>query len=159
MSSRLKWGAWVVLLVVLSVSLVIGARRPGPASTATQRTASIDAELRCPSCDGISVADSSAATAVAIRSVVAERVKAGESTAQIVSFLEARYGQGILLAPPASGGTAAVWVLPVVGVGLGAAALGIVFWRRARVGRVVVSAEDRALVEEALRQERSRAPA
>jgi len=158
-SSRLKWTLWVLLLAVLVVALAVGAHRPGPPPDAAQRAAAIDAELRCPSCDGISVANSSAATAVAIRSVVAERVKQGVSTTQIVSFLESRYGEGILLEPPKSGGTAAVWVLPVLGVVFAGCALGVVFWRRSRVGRVIVSEEDRVLVEDALRHERSGAPA
>jgi cytochrome c-type biogenesis protein CcmH len=156
-SDRLKWAACGALVVVLAVALTIGASRPGAIPSPAQRAAAIDASLRCPSCDDISVADSSAATAVAIRELVATRVSAGESTAQIDNFLESRYGASILLKPPTSGLSGAVWMVPLVAVGLALAVLGGFFWRRRRVNTVPVDDEDRALVEAALTGTRAEA--
>ena len=102
----------------------------GAAHHRAQRAAAIDARVRCPSCDGISVADSSASTAVAIRQAVAPRATPGQSDGQIDAFLVSRYGPGILLRPPAHGATAWVWVLPPVAVAVAAVAVGTVFWRR-----------------------------
>jgi cytochrome c-type biogenesis protein CcmH len=147
---RLKWASWGVLAVVLAVALAIGASRPGSSPSPSQRAAAIDAGLRCPSCEDISVADSSAATAVAIRELVAQRVHQGQSTGQIEGFLESRYGASILLEPPASGLSAAVWIAPLVAVGVALVALGVLFWRRRRVESVSVRDEDRARVEAAL---------
>ncbi|MGA2037024.1 MAG: cytochrome c-type biogenesis protein [Acidimicrobiales bacterium] len=141
---------WAVLAVVLAVALAFGVSRPDESSTAAQRAAAIDADLRCPSCEVISVSDSSASTAVAIRQVVAARVREGQSTAQIESFLESRYGLGILLRPPASGLSAAVWVVPIAAVAVGVLGLGAFFWRRRRIEPVQVAAEDRDLVEDAM---------
>jgi cytochrome c-type biogenesis protein CcmH len=151
----LKWAICGVLVVVLAVALTIGASRPAASPSPAQRAASIDASLRCPSCDDISVADSSAATAVAIRDLVAQEVRAGESTTQIDDFLESRYGTSILLEPPTSGLSAAVWIVPLVAVGLALAVLGAFFWRRRMVNRVSVEDEDRALVETALTKTRA----
>ncbi len=86
--------------------------------------------VRCPSCDGISVADSSASTAEAIRQAVLERVRAGQSDEQIDAFLVSRYGPGILLRPPVSGVTAWVWILPPVAVAAAVVAFVTVLWRR-----------------------------
>lgn len=150
MSGRARWAVWAVLGIVLAVALAIGASRPGTGQTARQREAAIDASLRCPSCESVSVADSSSSTAVAIRQDVAARVRAGQSNSEILSFLESRYGEGILLKPPASGGTAAVWVVPLL-VGAGAVVvMGAFFWRRRRPPAVTVEIEDRVLVQEAL---------
>ena len=154
-SSRRYWVTrqlpWVALVVVVGVSLAIGTSHPGAAPTAAQRAAAIDATLRCPSCEDISVADSSASTAGAIRSAVAQRVRAGWSEAHIDAYLVARYGPGILLRPPAHGATVWVWVLPPVGVVVAVGAGGLVLWRRRRTVEPPPTADDRALVEQALR--------
>jgi len=142
--------AWVVLAAVVSVALVFGATRPAGPPSAAQRAARIDAMLRCPSCEGVSVANSSASTAAAIRQAVDSRVGAGQSDAQIEAYFVSRYGPGILLRPPASGPTVWVWVLPPLAVALAAAGLGALFWRRRRVGSAPVSDDDRALVDRAL---------
>jgi cytochrome c-type biogenesis protein CcmH len=155
MSDRLRWGTWAFLGVVLAVALAIGASRPAPAPSDSRRAAAIDSALRCPSCDGISVANSSASTAVAIRRVVAQRVRSGESTAQIETYLESRYGPGILLDPPATGGTAVVWIAPLLAVIVGGSGLGVFFWRRRRPPAAVAGGDDGALVEEALATKRT----
>ncbi|MGH9028283.1 MAG: cytochrome c-type biogenesis protein, partial [Acidimicrobiales bacterium] len=154
-SSRAKWFVWAVLLFVLGVALAIGASRPSPVPTPTQRAATIDNDLRCPSCEDISVADSSAPAAIAIRKLVAQRVHEGESTSQIEAFLVSRYGPGILLRPPVAGGTAAVWLVPLVAVSVAVAVLGVFFWRRRRPAPVDVSDDDRSVVEEALHRVRA----
>jgi cytochrome c-type biogenesis protein CcmH len=136
--------------VVVGVSLAVGASHPAPPPTNAQRASAIDATLRCPSCEDISVADSSASTASAIRHVVAQRVDAGWSEGRIDAFLIDRYGPGILLRPPAHGATVWVWVLPPVAVAAAAVAVGAVFWRRRARAEPAPSAADRALVEEAL---------
>ncbi|HZU79717.1 MAG TPA: cytochrome c-type biogenesis protein CcmH [Acidimicrobiales bacterium] len=142
--------AWALLVVVLAGALVIGSRHPAPPASPSQRAAAIDAVLRCPSCEGISVAQSSASTAVAIRQLVRERVAQGQSTQQIEDFLVSRYGESILLEPPAGGGIGLVWIVPAAAIVVALGALGTVFWRRRRVPVQVVADEDRRLVAEAL---------
>jgi cytochrome c-type biogenesis protein CcmH len=145
------WVRWAALVVVVGVALSVGASRGGPPTTEKQRADAIDALVRCPSCDGISVLDSSASTAVAIRELVEQRVGAGQSAGQIDAFLVSRYGPSILLRPPASGWTAWVWILPPRGLALSGAVLVTVLWRRRHHrASVSVSNEDRALVRQAL---------
>ena len=146
------WAPWAALVVVLGVALGVGASHGTPPPTGAQRVQAIDALVRCPSCEGISVADSSASTAVAIRQAVTARVRAGQSDAHIDAFLVSRYGPGILLRPPVRGWTAWVWVLPPVALVAAGTALATVLWRRRRHGAapMSVSSEDRALVQRAL---------
>lgn len=147
-SSRL---AWVCLAVLVAVGLALGG---GVASgsgrpSASQRIAHLDSIIGCPACTDLSVAESDAGTAVAIRQFVAAQVRAGASDRVIEDAVEAGYGASIVLSPPTSGPDALVWVLPLVAVTLGLGGLAAMFARR-RSGPVEVSEADRALVDEAL---------
>ncbi|MEW6577505.1 MAG: cytochrome c-type biogenesis protein, partial [Pseudomonadota bacterium] len=55
--------------------------------------------------------------AAAMRHEVRERIKAGQSEAQIESWLIERYGDWISFAPPASGSGLILWLLPILVLG------------------------------------------
>jgi len=141
----------VALVAVIVTALVIGGagRDRGPRSPAA-RTTAIAEDLRCPVCQGLSVADSHTPTAEAIKEDIRRRVDAGEGDGEIRASYVARYGEWILLRPETSGVGALVWVLPVGALLLGLGGLAFAFrrWRR-EPGRVATD-EDRALVEAAL---------
>ena len=149
MSRRLSWG---MLAVVLVGALALGSRNDSGPVTEEQRVERITSAVRCPTCQGLSVAQSDAPAATAIDDEVRRRVQAGESDRQIKDYLVSRYGQGIILKPEPEGVGLLVWALPVLG---GAAAVtGLILvlrGRRVQPGRKV-SAADQALVEEALRR-------
>lgn len=128
--------SFVAALVVLAVFLTIGSGvgSSGP-PTAAARAAAIDARIRCPSCVDISVAQSSAASAIAVRHEVSRLVAAGASDQAIEQRLVSQYGESILLAPPDSGLSSVVWLLPVLAGVLGVGGLAIFFWRRSRSWR------------------------
>jgi len=71
-------------------------------------------ELRCPICEGLSVADSPSQLAVQMRGVILQKVEAGESREQILTYFVDRYGETILMEPPRSGFTTIAWVAPYV---------------------------------------------
>lgn len=120
-------------LLVLAVALVIGAGVFSSApQTAAQRAAAIEAGTRCPSCADVSVADSDATTAIAVRHQIESMVAAGRSTAAIDQALVSEYGPTILLVPPDTGGVPLIYVVPLV-LGAGTlATVGMLFWRRTR---------------------------
>jgi cytochrome c-type biogenesis protein CcmH/NrfF len=127
------WARVALPVVVLVVALVIGSGALDSSSpTAGQRAASIEAGVRCPSCTDVSVAESNATTAIAVRHQIESMVSAGRSNADIDRALVSEYGQTILLVPPDAGGVPLIWIIPIV---LGAGAMvgvGVVFWRRSR---------------------------
>lgn len=147
--TRRRW-AWALLAVVVAAALAVGAGRPGPAPGPAARIAALDAEIRCPSCDGLSVAQSDAAAAAVIRATVARDVHAGRSDGEIVAALQAGYGPGILLRPPTTGTAGLVWLVPALAVAAGAVGVGTVLWRRRRPAAVAVVDDDRRRVAEAL---------
>ncbi|MCZ6472770.1 MAG: cytochrome c-type biogenesis protein CcmH [SAR324 cluster bacterium] len=69
-------------------------------------------QLRCPTCQGISVNDSEAAFSRQIRDKVKRMVREGQSEDQIKAYFESRYGEWILRAPKKEGLGLVLWVLP-----------------------------------------------
>jgi cytochrome c-type biogenesis protein CcmH len=94
------------------------------------RARALSKELRCMVCQNQSIDDSEAPLAHDLRALVRERLTAGDSDAQVMDFLVARYGEFVLLKPPLSWHTAALWGLPPAILLLGVLALVIVVGRR-----------------------------
>jgi cytochrome c-type biogenesis protein CcmH len=126
---RFPW--WTLFGVVAVVALVIGSGVLGSSAlTAGQRAVAIETDIRCPSCEDLSVAQSSAPTAVAVRTTVQRQIAEGRSDQQIEAYLISRYGASIELDPPASGWSLLVWLVPLLaGLG-GLAVVTTVFVRR-----------------------------
>ena len=146
--------AWLLLAAAAVVALVVGAAVPRGSSSPSARAAAIERQLKCPSCEDLSVADSTAPSAIAIKALVLRDVEQGQSDAQIEAYLKSVYGPGIMLTPPASGATGIVWVAPVAAFVIALVGLGVFFWRRRSVGPAEVAPEDEALVAQALRRRR-----
>jgi cytochrome c-type biogenesis protein CcmH len=87
---------------------------PPDAETAESRTERISSGLRCPVCQGLSVADSNADAARAMHTRIAELVSQGYSEDQIVDYFVGRYGAWVRLEPPREGLNWIIWVGPVV---------------------------------------------
>jgi cytochrome c-type biogenesis protein CcmH len=126
---------WTLFALVLVVALIVGSGvLSGSAPTPQQRATAIESDLRCPSCEDLSVAQSSAPTAVTVRATVAQMVADGQTDQQIERYLVSRYGGSIVLDPPDQGVTLVVWLLPVLGGLAAATGLVVVMIRRRTVG-------------------------
>jgi len=80
--------------------------------TLEARARNLSQQLRCMVCQNESIDDSDAPLAHDLRVLVRERLQAGDSDAQVLDFLVARYGEFVLLKPRLSWRTAALWGLP-----------------------------------------------
>jgi cytochrome c-type biogenesis protein CcmH len=150
-SAARRWLPWAALAILLVVALAVGASRSGGRQSVAARVNHIGSELRCPVCEGETVADSSAPVARDIRNLVHQRVEAGQSDQEIIAYIVHQY-PGTLLNPPATGVGIIVWALPVMVFVVAVAGLVFAFARwRSRPGAPATD-EDRALVDEALRQ-------
>lgn len=145
-----RWLIMAALGIVLVVALAVAARPEVDRSEAA-RVLRIAQEVRCPTCRGLSVAESNAEAATAVKVFIGERLSQGASDAQVKSELQERFGTGILLRPPASGFSGLVWAIPVAAFVTAVAGLAYAFLRwRARAQRTA-SAADVVLVERARR--------
>ncbi len=111
------------------------------------RARALSEELRCMVCQNESIDASEAPLAHDLRVLVRDRIKAGDSDAQVLDFLVARYGEFVLLRPRLSWHTAALWGLPpgllVVGI-----VMLIVVGRRRNAGALLSGPEPLSAAEE-----------
>ena len=108
--SRARW-PWLVLAALLAGALVVATvGDPGPRTTA-ERARGVAESIKCPTCQGQSVADSSAPAARAIRTEIARRIEAGETDDEIRDYIAGIYGEENLLTPPRDGVAGLVWFL------------------------------------------------
>lgn len=84
------------------------------------RTKDVAGLLRCPVCQGLSVADSPATMAVNMRTEVRELLAQGYDQEQILAYFEHSYGEFVRLEPPLRGVNWLVWLGPVLALGAGA---------------------------------------
>ena len=101
----------LLALVAVAGSIALAALDPRPLSF-DDRARVIEAQLRCPTCQGLSIADSPATSATQMRELVREQLAAGASDDEVRAFFVARFGRWILLDPPAAGVDAALWLVP-----------------------------------------------
>jgi cytochrome c-type biogenesis protein CcmH len=97
-----------------------------------RRVLDISNELRCPTCQAISVKDSDAAFSRQMRDKIRVLLQEGKSDEEIKAFFVASYGEWVLRAPKKEGVGLLLWVLPLAGI---VAAGGLLFWRQRRIVR------------------------
>jgi cytochrome c-type biogenesis protein CcmH len=83
------------------------------------RTEEVGGLLRCPVCQGLSVADSPATMAVNMRAEVRELLARGYTQEQILAYFEHSYGEFVRLEPPLRGVNWLVWLGPILALAAG----------------------------------------
>lgn len=111
MTSRLR-SVGLLAVLLLSFSLTVGAQN----SPLDERTRGVASQLRCPVCQGVSIQDSPSELAVEMKSVVREQLAAGRTPDEVKAYFVEKYGDWVLLEPPATGFNLLVYVLPVLAV-------------------------------------------
>src|SRR5690606_14950031 len=135
-----RWGgimsrplAALLLLLLLGVPAAAGPppQDPGapPDSALEAAVREVASHLRCVVCQGLSIQDSPSALAREMKQIVRDQLAAGRTADEVKDYFVARYGEWILLDPPARGFNLAVHVLPVLGL-LGGAVIVAVLLRR-----------------------------
>jgi cytochrome c-type biogenesis protein CcmH/NrfF len=95
-----------------------GAKLAGP--DLDRRTNEVGAKVRCPVCQGSTVADSPSQSARNMKEEIRQLLAQGFDEEQIISYFEKSYGEFIRLEPRASGVTWLVWLLPGAALLVGA---------------------------------------
>jgi cytochrome c-type biogenesis protein CcmH len=107
------------------------------------RARDLSRELRCMVCQNQSIDDSEAPLARDLRLLVRERIAAGDSDAQVLDFLVARYGEFVLLKPRLEPHTLLLWLLPPLALAGG----GLALWTHNRRRSKSAAAEDQSALK------------
>ena len=137
------------LLLLLPLAAAVATAQPAPPDTANARqivgaparpplagsaldkeTARVALLLRCPVCQGLSVAESPSSMARNMREQVRELLAAGYDEDQVLRYFERSYGEFVRLFPPLRGVNWLVWLAPVAGLLLGAWVVRLALRRR-----------------------------
>lgn len=121
----------MIRVLVLSLALIL----PGAALAVQpdeilddpvleERARDISTGLRCLVCRNESIDESNAELARDLRLLVRERLVEGDTDEEVIEFVVDRYGEYVLLNPPARGSTLILWLAgpAILLVGLGLAA-------------------------------------
>lgn len=112
----------MIVMATALISLVTSHESPD------DRVERIGAAIKCPVCQGESIANSPSSMATDMMDLVAARVDAGASDDEIITELLGSFSGAVLLDPPVSGSTLLLWLAP-----LGALVAGVVvilWWQR-----------------------------
>jgi cytochrome c-type biogenesis protein CcmH len=99
-------------------------------------------ELRCPKCQNENLANSSSQISTGMRSIIAEKVTAGETDKQIKDFLVERYTDYILYKTPLDENTWWLWATPYTLFGIGLVCFALIVYRRSKNPEDGIDEED-----------------
>jgi cytochrome c-type biogenesis protein CcmH len=112
-------------LVALALALVALSASPAAAQGVDEQAHAIAKELRCPICQGLSVADSPTELARQMRAIIRDKLAQGESREAVIQYFVERYGEEVLMAPPARGLGLLAWLVPGIALLAGLAIVGL----------------------------------
>ncbi|HEV2582347.1 MAG TPA: cytochrome c-type biogenesis protein [Ktedonobacteraceae bacterium] len=115
-----------------------------PQETLDQRVYDVASQLKCPVCQGESVANSPALISQQMRALIRQQLQSGMTEQQSIQYFRSRYGDRILWSPPQQGFTLLAWLVPPAVLLLGALLVFFVLrnWGRTRRAAQTRSSEE-----------------
>ena len=116
------------------------------------RARALSQELRCLVCRNETIDDSDADLAHDLRVLLRDRITAGDSDAAAMAYIVDRYGEFVLLNPPATGANLVLWLAGPMML-LGGAGIAYAMLRRRQTDPEApeLNAADRALLAELMK--------
>lgn len=114
---RAKAALLAMTIIFAFTPMVLAAEQvtyPFTSKTDSQRFIALTNEIRCPVCQGQSIADSNAPLANDLRNKVYQLILEKKSDADVRNYLTQRYGNFILLRPPINQSTWLLWIFPML---------------------------------------------
>jgi cytochrome c-type biogenesis protein CcmH len=115
------------------------------------RARAISQDIRCPTCQGESIDDSHAAISRDLRLIIRERLVAGDSDAEVVDYIVARYGEFVLFNPRPEGSNLILW-LSGPALFLAAVAIAVAAQRRRVAPEARLTEAEEARLQEILKE-------
>lgn len=114
MRERMKTLLPIAIGAIALGAIVVGlAGGPAPEPTAEQRIETLSAAIKCPFCNGESLADSGSSVAGDYRDLIGQRVAAGATDEQILNEFATNFGDSYILDGSTDQWTVALWAVPV----------------------------------------------
>lgn len=115
------------------------------------RAREISRDLRCPVCQGEAIDDSNAPISRDLRLLVRERLMEGDSDAEVIEHIVARYGEFVLFNPRATGSGLILWLAGPAMLLIGGA-LAFAMTRRRRPGPSDLTEDEKARLAELMKE-------
>lgn len=131
--------ALVAVVVAIWSFVLLGAP---PVKTLDARVLDVASQLKCPICQGESVATSPSLLGQQMRADIRQRLQSGRSEQEVISYYASRYGQQIVWSPQWQGFSLLAWVVPMVLLGGGAILLFFILRAWHRMSRAHPGGED-----------------
>ncbi|PTY36417.1 hypothetical protein BGP77_03720 [Saccharospirillum sp. MSK14-1] len=111
-------------------------------------------ELRCPKCQNQNIAGSNAPIASDMREKTYELLHQGYSDEQIINYMIDRYSEFVTYKPRVTAGTVWLWLIPGLGLLIGAVAVFMLARRSGQQGAEPISDAERQRLTELLEKDR-----
>lgn len=131
-AARLAVAALLFLAAPLAALQQQAPQPPAAAGTdpaIEQQVKQLASELRCPVCQGVSIEASPTELSLEMKGVIRDQLSAGRTPDEVKAYFVERYGEWILLQPPAKGFNLVAYLLPVLAL-LGGLVVVVVMLRR-----------------------------
>lgn len=119
--------AVTIFFIVLSTTLLVFATTVALAQEPTLDDVNdVAKKMNCPTCQSLNLADCRTQTCDQWRSQIKDLLATGMSKQEVLDWYISRYGEEVLQEPPTHGVGLYVWILPVIGLVVGAGWLGFI---------------------------------
>ncbi|MBR9826297.1 MAG: cytochrome c-type biogenesis protein CcmH [Alphaproteobacteria bacterium] len=153
-----RFQTFIISLIAALVITMPVLAAPGPDETLEDpqleaRAMELYGQLRCVVCQSQAIGYSDAPLAGDMRFVVRERLLAGDSDAEVLDYMQDRYGDYVLMMPPLQANTIFLWALPFLLLLVGGAIAFAYVRRQSAQMETAFSAEEDAQIEALMREE------
>ncbi len=109
-------------LVVIVAGLLPGDSTP---PTEAERVDALASAIKCPFCNGESLAESQSSVAAEYRALITQRVADGATDEEVIDEFAAKFGDSYILDTSTTSWSIALWIVPILAISIGA---GVVTW-------------------------------
>jgi len=138
------FGLLTLIFLVILLTWTATANAQAPTSDDVKR---VSDKLNCPLCQGRNLTECPLPICDQMRQIIAQKLAAGESDEQIMQYFVAQYGEQVLNQPPLRGFNIVGWVVPFVGLAVGAVIVVFAFrqWSQRRQIPLTVQPSQRSI--------------
>ena len=101
-----------ILYIIIALSFFFSSAAQIPDAEVEARAKDVGRSLRCVVCQNQSIDESDAPLAMDMRKLVRLRINEGDSNAEVIAYMQERYGDYVLLKPPVQSNTYILWFAP-----------------------------------------------